>query len=126
MNVLLKSAKIVDPSNKSLHLKKRDILIKDGIITSIASKIEVPSNTKEIKLKNLHASIGWFDSGVSFGEPGYEERETIANGLLTAGKSGFTDLVLNPSSSPVPDSSSDIVFLKNASQNNVVNLYPLA
>lgn len=125
MNVLLKSATIVDSSNKELHLKKRDILIKNGSISSIASKIDTPANTKEIKLKNLHVSIGWFDSSVSFGEPGYEERETIANGLLTAAKSGFTDIVLNPSSTPVPDSSSDIVFLKNAAQNNSVNLHPL-
>ena len=125
MNVLLKSAKIVDESNKSLHLKKRDILIKNGLISAIAPKIETPANTKEIKLKNLHVSLGWFDSGVSFGEPGYEERETIANGLLTAGKSGFTDVVLNPSSTPVPDSSSDIVFLKNAAQNQAANLYAL-
>ncbi|RKR13305.1 dihydroorotase [Maribacter vaceletii] len=125
MNILLKSAIIVDSSNKALHLKKRDILIKDGSIISIASKIDTPANTKEIKLKNLHVSIGWFDSSVSFGEPGYEERETIANGIATAAKSGFTDLVLNPSSTPVPDTSSDIVFLKNAAQNKGVNLYPL-
>jgi len=125
MNILLKSATIVDSSNKGLHLKKRDILIKNGSISSIASKIGTPVNTKEIKLKNLHVSIGWFDSSVSFGEPGYEERETIANGIATAAKSGFTDIILNPSSTPVPDSSSDIVFLKNAAQNKGVNLYPL-
>ncbi|WP_299432840.1 dihydroorotase [uncultured Maribacter sp.] len=125
MNILLKSATIVDSSNKGLHLKKRDILIKNGNISSIASKIDTLANTKEIKLKNLHVSIGWFDSSVSFGEPGYEERETIANGIATAAKSGFTDIILNPSSTPVPDTSSDIVFLKNAEQNKGVNLYPL-
>lgn len=125
MNILLKSATIVDSSNKGLHLKKRDILIKNGNISSIASKIDTLANTKEIKLKNLHVSIGWFDSSVSFGEPGYEERETIANGIATAAKSGFTDIILNPSSTPVPDTSSDIVFLKNAAQNKGVNLYPL-
>ncbi|WP_298476179.1 dihydroorotase [uncultured Maribacter sp.] len=125
MNVLLKSATIVNSSDKKYHLKKRDILIKNGVIASIGTKIDSPSNTKEIKLKNLHISIGWFDSSVNFGEPGYEERETIANGLLTASKSGFTDIILNPSSTPVPDSSSDIVFLKNAAQNKGVNLHPL-
>jgi dihydroorotase len=29
---------------------------------------------------------GWFDSSVSLGEPGYEERETIVNGLSVAAK----------------------------------------
>jgi len=125
MNVLLKNAIIVAPENKSLHLKKRDILIKNGVIDSIASKITPPAKAQVLTYKNLHVSVGWFDSSVSFGEPGFEERETIANGLFTAAKSGFTDVVLNPNAHPVPDSSSDIVFLKNAAKNQVTNLHPM-
>jgi dihydroorotase len=125
MNILLKSARIIDGSNKDIHLKKRDILIKNGIIDKIAQKVEPSQNTRVVDLKNLHVSIGWFDSSVCFGEPGYEERETIANGLYTAAKSGFTDIVLNPNSHPVPDSSSDIIFLINASKSKGTNLHPL-
>ncbi len=125
MNILLKSAKIVCPENKELHLKKRDILIKKGIIEKIAISIETPSNTKLVDLKNLHVSLGWFDSGVSFGEPGHEERETIANGLHVASKSGFTDIVLYPNTYPVPDTSSDVVFLKERSLGKPTSLYPL-
>ena len=125
MNILLKSAKIIDNTQKGLHLKIRDILIKNGTIEKIASKIEPESKTKIVEFDNLHVSIGWFDSSVSFGEPGYEERETIANGLYTAAKSGFTDVVLNPNGHPVPDSSSDVVFLKNAAKDQPTNLYPL-
>ncbi|MUH34491.1 dihydroorotase [Zobellia amurskyensis] len=125
MNILLKSAKIIDKHNESLHLKTRDILIKDGIISKIAAKIEPESKTQVVKHKNLHVSIGWFDSSVSFGEPGYEERETIENGLRTAALSGFTDVVLNPNAHPCPDSSSDIVYLKNAAVGQPTNLYPL-
>jgi len=124
-NILLKNATIVAATNKNLHLKKRDILVKNGIIDKIASKINPPAKTKIIDHKNLHVSIGWFDSSVSFGEPGYEERETIENGLKTAAKSGFTDIVLNPNTNPVPDSSSDIVFLKNASKDSATKLHPL-
>ena len=125
MNILLKSARIINALNKDLHLKKRDILVKNGIIEKIATKINVPKATKVVDLKNLHVSLGWFDSSVSFGEPGYEERETISNGLTTAAKSGFTDVILNPNTFPVADSSSDIVFLKNASLGYATNLYPL-
>lgn len=125
MNVLFKNATIVDANSKNLHLKKRDILIKNGIIEKIASKITPSKKISVIDDKNLHVSVGWFDSSVSFGEPGYEERETIINGLRTAGKSGFTDIVLNTNTNPVPDSSSDIVFLKNAARGSVTNLYPL-
>ncbi|MGS0527806.1 dihydroorotase [Zobellia nedashkovskayae] len=125
MNILLKSAKIIDKNNEALHLKTRDIHIKNGIIVKIAAKIEPESKTQVVKHKNLHVSIGWFDSSVSFGEPGYEERETIENGLHTAALSGFTDVILNPSTHPCPDSSSDIVYLKSASTGLATNLYPL-
>ncbi|SDE62665.1 dihydroorotase [Pricia antarctica] len=125
MNLLIKAAKIIDVSNPELHSKKRDILIKNGKIEKIAAKIAPDHQTETVSLKNLHISLGWFDSGVCFGEPGFEERETIANGLETAAKSGFTDIVLNPNTHPVPDSSSDIVFLKNAAKGQVTGLHPL-
>lgn len=125
MNLLLTSAKIIDSSNAKLHLKERDILIKNGTIEKIAVKIDVDKKMEVIELKNLHVSQGWFDSGVCFGEPGFEERETIANGLQTAAMSGFTDIVLNPNTHPVPDSSSDIVFLKNAARDRPTDLHPL-
>jgi len=125
MNILLKSAKIICPENKELHLKKRDILIKKGIIEKIGAAVEAPSNIKVLDKKNLHVSLGWFDSSVSFGEPGFEERETIANGLFTAGKSGFTDIILNPNTNPVPDTSSDVVFLKERGLGKVTKIYPL-
>ena len=125
MNILLKSAKIVCSENQGLHLKKRDILIKNGIIEKIAASIDVPSSTKLVDLKNLHVSLGWLDTSVSFGEPGYEERETISNGLSVASKSGFTDIILNPNTKPLPDSSSNIVFLKERSLGMATNLHPM-
>lgn len=125
MKILIKSAKIVAAQNKDLHLKKRDILIVNGAIEKIAVTIDAPVNVKVISHKNLHVSSGWLDTGIALGEPGYEERETITNGLLCAAKSGFTDVLLNPSSNPVPDSSSDIVFLKNAAKEELTRLHPL-
>ena len=125
MNVLLKSATIVDDSNQKLHLKKRDILIKDGIIEKIASKIDARGKFKKVELHNLHISPGWFDSSVSFGEPGYEERETISNGLDVAASSGFTDVLLNSNTHPVPDSSGNIVFLIDRNNGKAAKLHPL-
>ena len=125
MDIILKSAKIIDPGNNSLHLKKRDIHIKNGTIEKIASKIDAKGKTVAVNLTNLHVSPGWLDSGVSFGEPGFEDRETISNGLKTAAKSGFTAVVLNPNTHPAPDSSGDIVFLKNAARGAATDLYPL-
>lgn len=129
MKVLLKSATIVDASSKH-HLKKRDILIENGTISKIA--VSIPSSKssgsgdfKEIKLKNLHVSRGWFDSSVSFGEPGFEERETIENGLKTAAFSGYTGVAVNANSFPVTDSKGHIKFLKSKAEGQAVSLYPI-
>lgn len=123
MIVLLKSVVIVDSSSKN-HLKKRDVLIKNGKIEKIAASI--PSeNYKVIAIKNLHISQGWFDSSVSFGEPGFEDRETIENGLQTAMKSGFTSVAVNSNCFPVTDSKSQIQFLKSKALNSPVQLIPV-
>jgi dihydroorotase len=124
MNVLLKSATIID-SKSVYHNTTQDILIENGVITQVSPKINNTKKIKEVSLSNLHVSQGWFDSSVSFAEPGYEERETIKNGLETAAKSGFTDIGLNPNTNPVIDSHSDISHLITQSNKNAVNLHPL-
>ena len=124
MKILLKSATIVDSSSKH-HLKKRDVLIENGEISKIAASIQSSEKVKEIFLKNLHISQGWFDSSVSFGEPGFEERETIENGLKTAALSGFTSIAVNANSFPVTDSKGHIQFLKSKAEGNAVSLYPI-
>lgn len=124
MNALIKSATIVD-SKSDFHNETVDILIEKGRISKISKRITNPNNYREIKLNNLHVSQGWFDSSVSFGEPGYEERETIDNGLKTAAKSGFTAVILNANSNPVIDSYADITFVKTKAQNKATSLYPI-
>jgi dihydroorotase len=124
MKILLKSATIVDASSKH-HMKKRDVLIENGKISKIAATISSSEKVKEISLKNLHISQGWFDSSVSFGEPGFEERETVENGLKTAAHSGFTSVAVNANSFPITDSKGHIKFLKSKAEGNAVSLYPI-
>jgi dihydroorotase len=124
MNVLIKSATIID-AKSDYHSKTQDILVEKGVIVNIANSIENPKNYREIKLDNLHISQGWFDSSVCFGEPGFEERETIDNGLKVAAKSGFTAVAVNANTNPVIDSNSDIAFLKNKAKGNAVTLQPI-
>ena len=121
MNALIKSATVVD-SKSDFQNQNVDILIENGIITKISKRISNPKNYQEIKFDNLHVSQGWFDSSVSFGEPGFEERETIVNGLNTAAKAGFTSLALNANTNPVIDSNSDITFVISKSNDHAVNL----
>ena len=123
MSILLKSATVVDQQSK-YHLKKCDILIEKGIISKIASSIPAQKNMQVISRHNLHVSRGWFDSGVCFGEPGFEERENIKNGLKTAALSGFTTVALNTNTYPVPDNKGAIRFLKTVAPSHGVTLLP--
>ena len=125
MNILLRSAKIID-SNSKYHQQEMDILIQNGVTTDIAKRIELPNNCKEVELENLHVSNGWFDTSVSLGEPGYEERETIEHGLQVAAASGFTKVALNPNTNPLIDNKSAVEFLVQKSASAAVDLFPIA
>ena len=123
MSIILKSAKVINAESK-YNGTKQDILISEGKIVKIAKSIEIDS-AQTIKIENLHVSVGWLDSSVSFGEPGYEERETIEHGALVASKSGFTDIILNPNTDPVLDKQTDISFVKLKSKNATCSIHPL-
>lgn len=124
MNLLIKSATIVDASSPH-NSKNRDVLIENGIISKIAAAIKNEKGFKEISLENLHISSGWFDTSVSLGEPGYEERETIENGLKTAAKSGFTVIAVNPNTNPKIDNKAAVEFLINKANSSAVELLPI-
>ncbi|QTD37689.1 dihydroorotase [Polaribacter batillariae] len=125
MITLLKSAKIIDASSP-FHQQTKDILIRDGVIKKIADSIPNKKDYQLVEKENLHVSCGWFDTSVSFGEPGFEERETIKKGLQVAAKSGFTAVAVNANSNPVIDNKSAVEFLTNKATGFATKLYPIA
>lgn len=124
MKLIIRSAKIIDPQSP-FHNQTVDILIVDGFIEKIGNSLTNSDNAEEIKLDNLHISQGWFDSSVSLGEPGFEDRETIANGLNVAAKSGFTGIALQPNSFPIIDNQSQINFVKSKANSSATELFPI-
>lgn len=125
MSTLLKNATIIDATSP-FHHQKKDILIRHGKLEKIEDLILEKPEYSVISLDNLHVSCGWFDTSVSLGEPGFEERETIKNGLKVASKSGFTAIAVNANTNPVIDSKSDVAFLINQATNSATKLYPIA
>lgn len=123
MKIIIKSAKIID-SKSPFHNQTVDLLIADGLIEKIG--VSLPNdNATEVKFDNLHVSQGWFDSSVSLGEPGYEDRETIVNGLNVAAKSGFTAIALQPNSFPIIDNQSQVNFVKNKANGFATEIFPI-
>lgn len=123
MNLIFKNAVIID-SYSNYHNQTVDIQVQNGIIAKIGTNLTT-DGFDIIELDNLHVSRGWFDTSVSFGEPGHEDRETIANGLDVAAKSGFTDVAVQPTGSPVADKQADIYFLKSKDAHTATNIHPI-
>lgn len=129
MNILIKSAKIIDKESK-YHNKNMDLLIRNGKIEKIANSIKSSHKSvnkgKEIEYKadNLHISPGWFDLHANFGEPGFEEQETLSTGMNAAIKGGFTGVMTMPNNKPCIDNKSMFNFIKNTVKNNIIDVIP--
>ena len=124
MKLIVREAKVVD-AKSTFHGEVVDLQIQDGVIINIGAKLSVSNEFEELKLENLHVSQGWFDSSVSLGEPGFEDRETIANGLLVAAKSGFTGIALQSNSYPIIDNQSQINFVTSKAKGSATELFPI-
>lgn len=122
MDILLKQATIISKGSE-FHLKKKDILVKNGVISKISDKIE-SNSAKCIESKNLHVSLGWIDLLANFQDPGFEHKEDIKSGIKAAAAGGFTKVCLSPNTFPVVDSKSQIEYILNKSSNSIVDLYP--
>ncbi|SCY10945.1 dihydroorotase [Nonlabens sp. Hel1_33_55] len=121
--ILIKNAHIHQPDG-DYHDKKMDILIENRIIERIEPSIDLDVDLV-IEHKDLNVSVGWFDSSVSFGEPGFEERQTMKNGMDVAASSGFTNIMLNPNNKPNPQDASGVNYLKSISAGHATTLHPV-
>jgi len=124
MNALIKSATIID-SKSTHHGKTLDVRVKNGTIVEIGTNLEAAKGEKNIERDNLHLSQGWFDSSVSLGQPGFEERETIDNGLKVAASSGFTGVAVNANTQPILDTSTTVSFIKKMAEGYACNAFPI-
>ena len=124
MNLILRKATIVDPQSP-FHNQTVDVKITNGSFEKIGTSVPKSDSHQEFQHEGLHISQGWFDTSVSLGEPGFEDRETIANGLETAAKSGFTGIALQPNSYPIIDNQSQVHFVKQKANGFATELFPI-
>lgn len=125
MKVLLKGVQIV--CNRSeFNGNIKDVLIEDGIIVAIDDFID--NRDLEIVFSEAHAmvSIGWFDMGARFGDPGYEHKEDIDSGILAAIQGGFTEVACSPDTKPAIQSKEHIRYLQAISESYLVDFHVLA
>ncbi len=124
MEIIIRSARIVD-TGSAFHNQVKDILISNGKIKKIGSKLQNTSKAKEVKADNLHVSLGWFDLNTYLADPGYEQKETIETGCAAAAFGGFTHICCMPNTQPVTQTKSQIEYVLRKSANEIVSVHPL-
>ncbi|MDB5122233.1 MAG: pyrC [Mucilaginibacter sp.] len=122
MNLLIKSATIIDP-NSPFDQQTADILIEKGVITRIASQIDADGDVVDAEGKSV--SPGFFDLNCNIGELGLETKEDLYTGTRAAAAGGFTGVALMPNTTPPVHSKAEIEYLLNRAQKNLVDVYPL-
>ena len=123
MRWIIKSATIVDPTGP-LNGKKRDLLIENGIVQDIKSKISETKGASIIDASGLFLSLGWLDLGARFCDPGDELKEDLTTGLDAAASGGFTEVVVFPSTSPPVDQKASVEYLSRSSEVHAVKVLP--
>ncbi|MFD2872130.1 dihydroorotase family protein [Mucilaginibacter ximonensis] len=122
MNLLIKSATIVDP-NSPFNQQVADILIKDGTIAEVAKDIKADVEVFEAQGKQV--SPGFFDLNCNIGELGLETKEDLKTGTAAAAAGGFTGVALMPNTQPPVHSKAEVEYLFNRAKNYLVDVFPL-
>jgi dihydroorotase len=124
MNMLIQSAKVVDP-NSPHNGKTVDILIEGGVITEIKKSIPAGGTKKVVNAEDLHVSPGWFDMQAHFCDPGYEYKENLETGIKAAAKGGFTGVAISPATNPTIYSKSQVEYIVSKAAGHIVNIHPV-
>ncbi len=122
MNLLIKSATVIDP-NSPFNQQVVDILIEKGIIIKIAPELE--ADAELIEAEGKYISPGFFDLNCNIGELGLETKEDLHTGTAAAAAGGFTGLALMPNTIPPVHSKAEIEYLMNRAKRKLVDIYPL-
>ena len=127
--LVLKNARIVDPSRK-LDEVGTIIVGHDGLIVASGADAQnqgAPEGAEIRDCRGLTAVPGLVDARVFVGEPGSEHRETIASASRAAAAGGITSFIMMPETDPVIDDIALVEFVKKTARDTAsVNVYPAA
>ena len=123
MDVLIKSAHIIDPGGPH-HEQGRDILVRDGKIDAIGKAIDA-KGVPRLEGERLNVSAGWMDMGVQTGDPGFEHRENLTSVGAAAAAGGFTAIACQPNTNPVLHAKSEVLYILQHTRSQLVNFFPL-
>ena len=123
MKILIKQARIIDPSSPH-NGQISDIFIENGLISQIGKEISSEAD-QVISLEGLCVSPGWVDVFASFADPGYEYKETLETGANAAAAGGYTDVLIIPNTNPVLHNKAAVEYVVHKGQHLPVTIHPI-
>ncbi|MDY6863797.1 MAG: dihydroorotase [Thermodesulfobacteriota bacterium] len=124
---LIENGFIIDPANNIEDYF--NILIENGIIVELfknKGRVTLEGDLEIIDAKDRIVIPGMVDLHAHLREPGFEYKETIATGTMSAAAGGFTSVACMANTNPVNDSASVSDFIiKKAVQEGYINVYPV-
>ncbi|WP_208440879.1 dihydroorotase [Bartonella raoultii] len=126
--IVFQKARIIDPSRALDEIGT--VIVENGRITAAGKEAlnqGIPAEAEVINAQNKAILPGLVDARVFVGEPGNENRETIASASQAAAAGGITSFLMMPDTHPVIDNVALVQFIKRtAEEMSSVNIYPVA
>lgn len=125
MRLLIKNGRLIDPANNIDGYY--DILIDEGFVKEIKPRGQIKDEaTKLIDAEGMIVCPGFIDMHVHLRDPGYEYKETIETGTLSAVFGGFTSVVCMANTNPVNDNASVTKYILDKSREKAhCTVYPI-
>ncbi|CAK01510.1 dihydroorotase [Bartonella tribocorum] len=126
--IVFQKARIIDPSRAIDEVGT--VIVENGQIIAAGKEAlnqGVPEGAEVINAQNKAILPGLVDARVFVGEPGNENRETIASASQAAAAGGITSFLMMPDTHPVIDNVALVQFIKRtAGEVSLINIYPVA
>jgi len=123
MKTLIKNGRVID--SKTGRDGIFDILIEEGKIAEIGTGLDIV-NGDLIDAEGMYVIPGLVDAHCHLRDPGFEYKEDIESGTMSAAMGGFTSIACMPNTNPVADNEAVIRYILNkAKQDGIVNVYPI-
>lgn len=124
MEMLLKNARVIDPSNNIDDVL--DVGINGDVISEIGKNLD-SYNRRVVNLEGLWLTPGLIDMHTHLREPGQIGKETIESGTAAAQAGGYTSVCCMANTSPIVDNINALSYIKEqAITKGKANVWPIA
>ncbi len=122
--ILIKGGRVISPAQKFDDIC--DVMIDKNKVVAIGKGLDA-NGAKVIDASGKVVTPGLVDIHVHLRDPGFEYKEDIVSGTLSAVTGGFTSVACMPNTSPVNDNQTVTSYIQNkAAQEGHCRVFPIA